>query len=60
MSMRVVLIMSRGCKANIAFVVNCLGQPSHNGFMVHRSKVGLLVTVLGCTGAHLAMGKVKS
>ena len=51
--------MCRGCKANVAFVVNCLGQSSHNGYLVHRSKVGLPAIVAGCIGAHLAVGKVK-
>ena len=37
---------------------HCLGPPSLNGYMVHRSKVGSIVA--GCMGAHLARGKVKS
>ena len=39
-------------------IPHCLGPPSHNGYLVHRSKVGS--TVAGCIGAHLARGKVKS
>ena len=39
-------------------IPHCLGPPSHNRFLVHRSKVGSVVAV--CIGAHLAKGKVKS
>ena len=39
-------------------IPHCLGPPSHNGYLVHRSKVGSIVA--GCIGAHLARGKVKS
>ena len=39
-------------------IPHCLGPPSHNGYLVHRSKVGPIVA--GCIGAHLARGKVKS
>ena len=38
--------------------LHCLGPPSRNGYLVHRSKVGSIVA--GCIGAHLARGKVKS
>ena len=36
-------------------IPHCLGPPSHNGYMVHRSKVGSIVA--GCIGAHLARGE---
>ena len=36
----------------------CPCPPSHNGYLVHRYKVGSIAA--GCTGAHLARGKVKS
>ena len=36
---------------------HCHGPPSHNGYLVHRFKVGSIVE--GCIGAHLARGKVK-
>ena len=39
-------------------IPHCLGPPSRNGYLVHRSKVGSIVS--GCTGAHLARGKIKS
>ena len=39
-------------------IPHCLGPPSCNGFLVHRSKVGSIVA--GCIGTHLARGKVKS
>ena len=39
-------------------IPHCLGPPSCNGYLVHRSKVGSIVA--GCTGTHLARGKVKS
>ena len=39
-------------------IPHCLGPPSRNGCLVHRSKVGSIVA--GCIGAHLARGKVKS
>ena len=39
-------------------IPQCLGPPSCNGYLVHRSKVGSIVA--GCIGAHLARGKVKS
>ena len=39
-------------------IPHCLGPPSHNWYLVHRSKVGS--SVAGCIGAHLARGKVKS
>ena len=39
-------------------IPHCLGPPSRNGYLVHRSKVGSIVA--GCIGAHLARGKVKS
>ena len=39
-------------------VPHCLGPPSHNWYLVHRSKVGSIVA--GCIGAHFAKGKVKS
>ena len=39
-------------------IPHCLGPPSHNGYLVHRSKVGSIVA--GCTGSHLARGKVKA
>ena len=39
-------------------IPHCLGPPSCNGYLVHRSKVGSIVA--GCIGAHLARGKVKS
>ena len=39
-------------------IPHCLGPPSRNGYLVHRSKVGSIVA--GCNGAHLARGKVKS
>ena len=35
-----------------------LGPPSHNGYLVHRSKVGSIAA--GCIGAHLASEKVES
>ena len=35
-----------------------LGPPSRNGYLVHRYKVRSIVA--GCTGTHLARGKVKS
>ena len=35
----------------------CLGPPSRNGYLVHRSKVGSIVA--GCIGTHPARGKVK-
>ena len=38
-------------------IPHCLGPPSCNGYLVHRSKVGSIVA--GCIGAHLARGKVK-
>ena len=39
-------------------IPHCLGPPSGNGYLVHRSKVGSIFT--GCIGAHLARGKVES
>ena len=39
-------------------IPHCLGPPSRNGYLVHRSQVGSIVA--GCIGAHLARGKVKS
>ena len=39
-------------------IPHCLGPPSRNGYLVQRSKVGSIVA--GCTGTHLARGKVKS
>ena len=39
-------------------IPHCLGPPSRNGYLVHRSKVGSIVA--GWIGAHLARGKVKS
>ena len=39
-------------------IPHCLGPPSRNGYLVHKSKVGS--TVAGCIGTHLARGKVKS
>ena len=39
-------------------IPHCPGLPSRNGYLVHRSKVGLIVA--GCIGTHLARGKVKS
>ena len=39
-------------------IPHCLGPSSHNGYLVHRSKVGSKVA--GCIGTHLARGKVKS
>ena len=39
-------------------VPHCLGPPSHNGYLVHRYKVGLIVA--GFIGTHLVRGKVKS
>ena len=39
-------------------IPHCLGPPRHNGYLVHRSKVGSIVA--GCIGAQLARGKVKS
>ena len=39
-------------------IPHCLGPPSRNGYVVHISKVGSMLA--GCTGAHLARGKVKS
>ena len=39
-------------------IPHCLGPPSRNGYLVHRSKVGSIVA--GCIGAHLARRKVKS
>ena len=39
-------------------ILHCLSPPSHNGYLVHRSKVGSIVA--GCIGAHVARGKVKS
>ena len=39
-------------------IPHCLGPPSRNGYLVHRSKVGSIVA--GCIGAHLARGKAKS
>ena len=44
------------CRANR--IPHCLGPPSHNVYLVCRSKVGSIVA--GCIGAHLARGKVKS
>ena len=38
-------------------IPHCLGPPSRNGYLVHRSKVGSISA--GCNGAHLARGKVK-
>ena len=38
-------------------IPHCLGPPSRNGYLVHRSKVGSIVA--GCIGVHLARGKVK-
>ena len=43
------------CKFRIP---HCLGPPSHNGYLVHRSNIESIVA--GCNGAHLARGKVKS
>ena len=37
-------------------IPHCLGPPSCNGYLVHRSKVGSIVVF--CIGAHLARGKV--
>ena len=39
-------------------IPHCLGPPSHNGYLVHRSKVGSIAA--GCIGTQLARGKVKS
>ena len=39
-------------------IPHCLSPPSHNGYLVYRSKVGSIVA--GCIGAHLVRGKVKS
>ena len=39
-------------------IPHCLGPPSRNGYLVHRSKVGSIVA--GCIGTHLARAKVKS
>ena len=39
-------------------IPHCLGPPSRNRYLVHRSKVGSIVA--GCIGAHHARGKVKS
>ena len=39
-------------------IPHCLGPPSRNGYLMHRSKVGSIVA--GRIGAHLARGKVKS
>ena len=39
-------------------IPHCLGPPSRNGYLVHRSKVGSIVA--DCIGAHLARRKVKS
>ena len=38
-------------------IPHCFSPPSRNGYLVHRSKVGSMAA--GCTGAHLARGKVK-
>ena len=39
-------------------ISHCLGPPSRNGYLVHRSNVGSIVA--GCIGTHRARGKVKS
>ena len=39
-------------------IPHCLGPPCHNGYLVHRSKVGSVVA--GYIGDHLARGMVKS
>ena len=39
-------------------IPQCLGPPSRNGYLVHRSKVGSIVA--GCIGSHLIRGNVKS
>ena len=39
-------------------IPHCLGPPSRNGYLMHRSKVGSIVA--GCIDAHLARRKVKS
>ena len=39
-------------------IPHCLGQPSRNWYLVHRSKVGSIVA--GYIGGHFAWGKVKS
>ena len=39
-------------------IPHCLSPPSHNGYLVHKSKVESIAA--GCIGAHLARGKVKS
>ena len=38
--------------------LHCLGSPSHNGYLMHRSKDGSIVA--GCIGYHIAIAKVKS
>ena len=43
------LCVEVSCKLHTS---HCLGPPSCNGYLVHRSKVGLIVT--GCIGAHFA------
>ena len=37
-------------------IPHCLGPPSHNGYLVHRSKVGSIVA--GCCGPTARGGKV--
>ena len=39
-------------------IPHCLGPPSRNGYLVHRSKVGSIAA--HCIGVHLARGKGKS
>ena len=39
-------------------IPHCLGPSSRNGYLVYRSKVGLIVA--GYISTHLARGKVKS
>ena len=36
---------------------HCLGPSRRNGYLVHRSKVGVIVA--GCIGAHFAKKQVK-
>ena len=43
------------CRANC--IPHCLGPPSRNGYLVHRSKVGSIVA--SCIDAYLAVGKSK-
>ena len=39
-------------------IQHCLGPPSCNGYLVHRSNVESIVP--GCIGTQLARGKIKS